>query len=202
MVCREYRSFNPRPREGGDDLSIGPAVEQLVSIRAPARGATTGHSDSPSKPKFQSAPPRGGRLAVVIRLKAVCVFQSAPPRGGRLQLASVADIDDGFNPRPREGGDLAGVVMESGTWVSIRAPARGATACGLPTPRWSGCFNPRPREGGDLPAWQRRKQRHSFNPRPREGGDNKPNPNRALTKFQSAPPRGGRRPTHRATGCP
>ena len=57
-----------------------------------------------------------------------------------------------------------------------------------------GCFNPRPRAGGDTGSRPSKSASSGFNPRPRAGGDlggqtfifDK-------EKFQSTPPRGGRR---------
>ena len=58
--------FNPRPRTGGDDRNVQRDPRELrtvVSIRAPARGATDGQRRrSAVEPGFQSAPPHGGRL--------------------------------------------------------------------------------------------------------------------------------------------
>ena len=57
------RRFNPRPRAGGDvDATEGAAV-WIVSIHAPARGAT---------------------FVLLFALPPTCTFQSTPPRGGRL----------------------------------------------------------------------------------------------------------------------
>ena len=56
--------------------------------------------------RFQSTPPRGGRLTEAALLLEPEVFQSTPPRGGR----------HGDHERSVDHGD-----------VSIHAPARGAT---------------------------------------------------------------------------
>ena len=86
-------SFNPRPRAGGDwlqDLSLVTDSPESVSIHAPARGATMKLSVGPHfcGHKFQSTPPRGGRLR-------------APSAG------NVRRVVPCFNPRPRAGGDVA-----------------------------------------------------------------------------------------------
>ena len=78
----------------------------LVSIRAPARGATSGLSS-------QCFP-----AAVSIR---------APARGATLLPAAPVIVAAGFNSRSREGSDGAAQVFEIAEVVSIRAPARGAT---------------------------------------------------------------------------
>ena len=55
--------FNPRPREGGDREIGPPEVFKIISIHAPARGATGArHCFYAVRDKaFQSTPPRGGR---------------------------------------------------------------------------------------------------------------------------------------------
>ncbi len=56
------RSFNPRPRAGGDS-----AISNCRS------GSVS----------FQSTPPRGGRHSIVPQVAVELMFQSTPPRGGR-----------------------------------------------------------------------------------------------------------------------
>ena len=76
--------FNPRPREGGDLRALSGEPPVTVSIRAPAKGATSPGAGAMRSTRFQSAPPRRGR-----------------PLDYRLCRASGC-----FNPRPREGGDV------------------------------------------------------------------------------------------------
>ncbi len=166
--------------------------------------------------RFQSTPPRGGRLDRVMMwldilrvsihapargathmtdLSSIPIlFQSTPPRGGRPPAFSPAPWWRCFNPRPRAGGDAASV-------------SRRAT-------RTTG-FNPRPRAGGDFAPKQPPNVLKSFNPRPRAGGDRGGSKSwradhvsihapargatgrntmkdEATTTFQSTPPRGGR----------
>jgi len=123
--------FNPRPREGSDDVvrvrcqdlkgfqSTPPRRERLhghrwrhrevdpISIHAPAKGATDNRR----------------------------IRQSPPPY---------------FNPRPREGSDApTAMVRAESSMISIHAPAKGATTCWLLAPGVHTNFNPRPREGSD-----------------------------------------------------
>jgi len=103
----ETRGFNPRPREGGDPCKNGYHVVTLVSIHAPAKGAT-GLSQLFSsfevcfnpRPReggdvfyyqlkyllfqFQSTPPRRGRPNCCCMFISSILFQSTPPRRGRL----------------------------------------------------------------------------------------------------------------------
>ena len=55
------RSFNPCPRVGGNPSRDPSDHPLLVSIHAPAWGATTDIHDSPALRQFQSMPPRGGQ---------------------------------------------------------------------------------------------------------------------------------------------
>ena len=130
--------FNPRPRVGGDlSRFLLPAFVPNVSIHAPAWGATNvGPLHDCRVLKFQSTPPRGGRLGCLERVlwKHETKFQSTPPRGGRLgEQVNRQFIPCSFNPRPRVGGDLLrNLRSELAILVSIHAPAWGAT-------RSSGC---------------------------------------------------------------
>ena len=121
-----------------------------ISIRAPARGATTvsvcaEFSGSNFNPRSREgsdawqkadwlyyqisirAPARGatGRPCQLLYVKG---FQSALPRGERLPLTrGMLQVHD-FNPRSREGSDrIHTAVFSICNTISIRAPARGAT---------------------------------------------------------------------------
>ena len=60
LLNPKYR-FNPRPREGGDSFKGYSTSVLIVSIHAPAKGATTIAADSFPVNTFQSTPPRRGR---------------------------------------------------------------------------------------------------------------------------------------------
>ena len=123
----------------------------MVSIHAPARGATARRYLIPLIYWFQSTHPRGVRLHMALNGLLGLKFQSTHPRGVRLSCRcrlsnpqrfqsthprGVRQIDmDGicyavtrFNPRTREGCDTK--LLRSCSLshdVSIHAPARGAT---------------------------------------------------------------------------
>ena len=201
--------FNPRSRVGSD--TILDAVEQglVVSIHAPAWGATTWRerwrarfnprsrvgSDSIASsfaatryggfnPRSRVGSDHGRRCWSAYSGE----FQSTLPRGERLANAGVAHTI-GFNPRSRVGSD-----------ARLRQ-SRGRDSC----------FNPRSRVGSDRTSHGRTRPR--FNPRsrvgsdddrdafrassvsihaPRVGSDRCPG-GRSRTKFQSTLPRGERR---------
>ena len=169
------RLFNPRAREGRDPdseeaeryiaefqparprgarLALAgsqPFSQLLVSTRAPARGATSGRTDTRSRPKCFNPRAREGRdniedapLAVIpgfnpraregrdtgrrVYCRIDSVFQPARPRGARPeQHPGAHDRTACFNPRAREGRDHGFRFVRQGEAVSTRAPARGAT---------------------------------------------------------------------------
>ncbi len=163
-------SFNPRPRAGGDAAAGSASSELLtVSIHAPARGATRWRWTSRQRRRcFNPRPRAGGDGIGSAHRSATTRFQSTPPRGGRPATA---------------------VVHRDA--VSIHAPARGATAMHGLVPHRD-CFNPRPRAGGDRTV--RRRLPHvlvSIHAPAR--GATCDRSIRDAGKFQSTPPRGGRR---------
>ena len=81
--CKRSR-FNPRAREGRDNILHQREHHKLVSIHAPARGATS-------------------RMAC---RRNFCSFQSTRPRGARLCYKRFVKSFLRFNPRAREGRDL------------------------------------------------------------------------------------------------
>ena len=100
----------------------------VVSIRAPARGATSAWVRSGSSFQFQSAPPHGERLDDLNASVRYKVFQSAPPHGERpCQFPRHCPQADVSIRAPARGA--TGLFdQDSPRWrVSIRAPARGAT---------------------------------------------------------------------------
>ena len=101
---------------------------QLVSIHAPARGATQQPEIvTVNIPVSIHAPARGATTWSPEAYPAGWVSIHAPARGAtQWQMAGV-DYTEGFNPRTREGCDSYPAVIALDTKVSIHAPARGAT---------------------------------------------------------------------------
>ncbi len=170
--------FDPRSRAGSDVGLRGISVDGgSVSIRAPARGATT----------------RKQRKAHAVRL-----FRSALPRGERRHRARRVELArQRFDPRSRAGSDAEIRAQFRRMEVSIRAPARGATASIAPA-RASGaefrsalprgerrrsvrpvlrcarCFDPRSRAGSDVAGKTIEDLEQGFDPRSRAGSDFEP----------------------------
>jgi len=120
--------FNPRTRTGCDrSINILSAENALVSIHAPARGATQGNIHLYSLARFQSTHPHGVRQFLIFFRQYKYKFQSTHPHGVRhkeviQQLDAVS-----FNPRTRTGCDRISRPIRYFRYVSIHAPARGAT---------------------------------------------------------------------------
>jgi len=83
LLCQPHCCFNPRPREGGDFAGASLDGASLVSIHAPAKGATSMGPSSTRHASFQSTPPRRGRPLRYVRVVCGDWFQSTPPRRGR-----------------------------------------------------------------------------------------------------------------------
>ena len=127
------RSFNPRPRDGGDLLDGVGAGVTLVSIRAPVMGATL----QPCRLNQDAvvsirAPVMGATEAVNVKILTVTGFNPRPRDGGDSTDSETTPPCMCFNPRPRDGGDACLRRQIPGrAMVSIRAPVMGAT--------WQGC---------------------------------------------------------------
>ena len=187
-----------------------------ISIRAPARGATTvsvcaEFSGSNFNPRSREgsdawqkadwlyyqisirAPARGatGRPCQLLYVKG---FQSALPRGERLPLTrGMLQVHD-FNPRSREGSDTIWSDIVSRTGISIRAPARGATTERSYLLDMDVISIRAPARGATRAISPGQLYCKHFNPRSREGSDAALPPAFPLPcEFQSALPRGERR---------
>ena len=77
------RRFNPRPRAGGDVLAIFEMTDSVVSIRAPAQGATDGCNKPRRSGVVSIRAPAQGATKTSNCVVSLGMFQSAPPRRGR-----------------------------------------------------------------------------------------------------------------------
>ena len=131
------------PARGATSVPHHPTRLGSVSIRAPARGATSKHArDTSAESCFNPRPRTGGDVLTAI---AVSCFNPRPRTGGdTIHYTSM------FQSAPPHGGRLL-VAVQKGVRleVSIRAPARGATSRDTLVLLKYSSFNPRPRTGGD-----------------------------------------------------
>ena len=148
MFC--FSDFNPRSREGSDVKTIGDLVTTLISIHAPARGATMCDRNNSNTYRFQSTLPRGERHCKSADVFTVYHFNPRSREGSDAGFPQMISPTFDFNPRSREGSDrTAGYLLGSIknfnprsregsdlyfclnahiSSISIHAPARGATA--------------------------------------------------------------------------
>ena len=167
----------------------------LVSIHAPAWGATTVLSYSPSSSLFQSTHPRGVRLREHIRQihrhevsihapawgatgrpgypdSPAGVSIHAPAWGATRTASRIGPQLRGFNPRTRVGCDAQIIpYLPLAQIVSIHAPAWGATRVLFALQALGRGFNPRTRVGCDHLYWWLSTCPIGFNPRTRVGCD-------------------------------
>ena len=151
-------SFNPRAREGRDaSCKHGHPGPRLVSIHAPARGATIRFCRIHCQLWRFNPRAREGRDSRYPSNQAGLESFNPRAREGRDRPGVHCSLgQDRFNPRAREGRDAFNSRTLASCGVSIHAPARGAT---IPCPcchREVSSFNPRAREGRDV-FWQRQK---------------------------------------------
>jgi len=87
-----------------------------------------------------------------VQLKEEVKFQSTPPRRGRLECMQ-AYFTEQFkfqSTPPRRGRQIKADFQYADKRVSIHAPAQGATQSAPFASCAHRCFNPRPRAGGDV----------------------------------------------------
>ena len=101
--------------------------QRIISIPAPARGATGRMKKRSPKSPFQFPPLREGRLHQHDITAYAPAFQFPPLREGRRDCPVVKSVLTNFNSRPCARGDPKGDTGAPFTYISIPAPARGAT---------------------------------------------------------------------------
>ncbi len=102
------RSFNPRPRAGGDAGGLGSCSRRS---------------------RFNPRPRAGGDLRNGVPIRDALRFQSTPPRGGRRSRRLPCAPRRRFNPRPRAGGDCGSVTRYKRA-VNRQVGANLAKRCG------------------------------------------------------------------------
>ena len=144
--------FNPRPREGGDRGGVVRVkIRKVISIHAPARGATVVHRTGYAIDGISIHAPRegGDRRFQRQNLYDAWISIHAPARGATVVHRTGYAIDGISIHAPREGGDAhyAACAVQFGEFQST-PPARGATRALPPASHFQKYFNPRPPRGG------------------------------------------------------
>ena len=129
-----------RPHEARPLLLAGIQQFLVVSIHAPARGATDDERDAPLalagfNPRART---RRDRMSLPV-MTARSLFQSTRPHEARpLQPRAARAPAECFNPRARTRRDHDAARDRAADLVSIHAPARGATFLALSALRSTG----------------------------------------------------------------
>ena len=185
--------FNPRARVGRDMDAPDDQAHALVSIHAPAWGATKLVRGKAIGARFNPRARVGRDARCSCNPTAGMSFQSTRPRGARHDAPAIgAEIfvsihapawgatcrgrygrrGWGFNPRARVGRDVWPAGLPSARWVSIHAPAWGATpVTGIGA--YAFAFQSTRPRGARPQALSVYKDVDSFNPRARVGRDTK-----------------------------
>ena len=178
------------PRRVRHDVPAAPEAGLIVSIHAPAWGATTRGMFPIVSFGFQSTHPRGvRRIRPSDARLQLPVSIHAPAWGATKATSANSPRPFCFNPRTRVGCDPA--ALAASVWAplfqsthprGVRRPARQCRRAGCR------CFNPRTRVGCDMVAVAPSPSpKTSFNPRTRVGCD--PGCRRGRARSKSFNPR-------------
>ena len=146
---KQVASFNSRSRVGSDTTPNPGSDAAIVSIRAPAWGATnqdaatrhyqpgfnsrsrvgsdTAGEDMTTLVKVSIRAPAWGATAKRLAIGELYMFRFALPRGERRCRRTVCRHVCRFDSRSRVGSDFNRLITGRAAVVSIRAPAWGAT---------------------------------------------------------------------------
>ncbi len=161
-----------RPHGARRVLLVVREEHRVVSIHAPARGATFFARRLVSDAAFQSTRPHGARLRCCHHYPRHQHGFNPRARTGRDRRSKTALwTSSSFNPRARTGRDQR-VNHEPSLVKGFNPRARTGRDSGWRTPNrtWS-CFNPRARTGRDDRSIGQPSAGASFNPRARTGRD-------------------------------
>ena len=141
--------FNPRSRMGSDLRFCPNIIFSLVSIHAPAWGATLERLKQLKQDMFQSTLPHGERHWAYSRILRIRCFNPRSRMGSDTRGKIKNRHCEGFNPRSHMGSD-----RKSSAYCSLLH-----------------CFNPRSHMGSDPRTAQYRRSCLGFNPRSHMGSD-------------------------------
>ena len=139
------------PARGATRRVRRPAYDRRISIHAPARGATQRQRDGHRGDRISiHAPARGATPASAAFSGDSLRFQSTHPRGVRRNGNETGIAAIAFQSTHPRGVRLAPHIVRAGlSDISIHAPARGATSYPTTGEEALMYFNPRTREGCD-----------------------------------------------------
>ena len=120
-------NFNPRLREGGDDIYHAPSCCKKISIHASAKEATRPRIGFEKLSAISIHASAKEATSWPLLLRWYSLFQSTPPRRRRQFLHYSIRQGGDFNPRLREGGDTRWMATQPTVQISIHASAKEAT---------------------------------------------------------------------------
>ena len=168
-LCSIYNNFNPRTREGCDGTYRKTGVGTIISIHAPAKGAT---------------------LVRDVQDLASKISIHAPAKGATLTTCLSAGPQLNFNPRTREGCDQSHIEqLKDQVRISIHAPAKGATLFYLHTGQTCRISIHAPAKGATLALGPLYMFRQISIHAPAKGATDKKTIYIGSSKFQSTHPR-------------
>ena len=143
--------FNPRSREGSDPILPPSISASVISIHAPARGATVFLSAFGRHIRISIHAPARGATQVHLKF-APCsnISIHAPARGATKPNEFFIANNNISIHAPARGATIIDQVNQHTTYISIHAPARGATVFRPTMILQKRYFNPRSREGSDV----------------------------------------------------
>ena len=132
--CTSRPNFNPRSREGSDRCLVFDFIQQVISIHAPAKGATQINTQVENPSEFQSTLPRRERRTLLHPPDCKRDISIHAPAKG----ATNAKVRDNLNREfqstlPRRERHLIPMRTLQRWEISIHAPAKGATASCAPS---------------------------------------------------------------------
>ena len=146
----------------------------MISIHAPARGATTDRMlNSGTEHDFNPRSRKGSDTVKMVRRTYYEDFNPRSRKGSDSSGGEKRKPNYNFNPRSRKGSDLLDVIRTPEDNISIHAPARGATIITYWTPVVKGFQSTLPQ--GERPRIPARSldEMPNFNPRSRKGSDDR-----------------------------
>ncbi len=164
--------FNPRSRVGSDYNKFAVKFQVMISIHAPAWGATNVEYVKFMGNVISIHAPAWGATQGLHLLKRVCPISIHAPAWGATIFPGLKMENIIFQSTlPRGERRSIWIRLIWGRPISIHAPAWGATQRDLSTPCLTRNFNPRSRVGSDQDPERSLETAKDFNPRSRVGSD-------------------------------
>ena len=160
-----------RPHGARHGIEAAQRVQVVVSIHAPARGATDSPASLSTEVLFQSTRPHGARRALQQRALGWFGFNPRARTGRDSRDKQREEQRRCFNPRARTGRDPPGMTASTPARAFQSTRPHGARRQALGQQLARVGFNPRARTGRDSGKRATRSRSCRFNPRARTGRD-------------------------------